>query len=117
MQLQLLLLFFALEAPELEQPIRAWREGQLVQAVDGHSSNRPAVGWKKKIKNSVTVVDPNGTNRIHDKVSLTCPIIAIATAVQARLQIVDVNAARWGANDSKVATGSDVNGLWMQTGS
>lgn len=62
-QLQLLLLFFGLEAPEHEQTIRAWGERQLVQAVDGDSSDRPAVGWDKKILTTAVPTDSSHTRK------------------------------------------------------
>lgn len=47
----------------------------------------------------------------------TCLIAAIATTVQAGLQVVDVDAATGRANHSKVTTGSDVHSLGTKTGS
>lgn len=44
-------------------------------------------------------------------------IVAVATTVQAGLQVVDVDAAARQANHSKVATGSDVDSLGTETGS
>lgn len=47
----------------------------------------------------------------------TIILIAVATTVQARLQVVDVDAATRQTNHSKVATGSDVDSLLTETGS
>lgn len=43
----------------------------------------------------------------------TFVIVAKATAVQAGLQVVDVDPSAWRANHGKVAAGSDVDSLWI----
>lgn len=71
---------------------------------------RTAPLWAGKKNTLVTTGNTTGSNHTRGKALFTF-LVAIATAVQAGLHIVDVNTATRRANDGKVATGSDVNGL------
>lgn len=54
---------------------------------------------------------------LSDRSERTFLLVTIATAVQPRLQVVDVDTAAGRANYGEVSTGSDVDGLGRQTGS
>ncbi|TNN24992.1 hypothetical protein EYF80_064880 [Liparis tanakae] len=97
------------EPPELEQPIRARAERQLVQGVRGDASHRPAVSWSGGggVSDGRRSIDQSQQRTGGG----TFSIVAVATAVLAGLQVVGVDAAAGRANHSEVTAGSDVDGL------